>query len=71
MTNSRPIAGSRGGDLTDKAPFKGLDLDSWDGYVVARAWYSYSQEPIPDADELPGSDEGHHRSGPPARSRGT
>ena len=47
--------GSPGGDLTDVAPFKGLELDSWDGYVAARAWYSYSQEPIPDADELPGS----------------
>ena len=38
----------------DQSPYT-EDLDSWDGYVAARAWYSYSQEPIPDCDELPGS----------------
>jgi hypothetical protein len=29
--------------------------DDVDGYTAARAWYSYSQEPIPDPDVLPGS----------------
>ena len=38
----------------DASPYT-EDVDAWDGYVLARAWYSYSQEPIPDADELPGS----------------
>ena len=43
------------GDLTDEATARGLDLDSWDGYVAARAWLSYAQEPLPDAADLPGS----------------
>jgi hypothetical protein len=29
--------------------------DEDDAYQVARAWYSYAQEPLPPADELPGS----------------
>jgi hypothetical protein len=29
--------------------------DSVDAYAVARAWYGYAQEPIPDAGDLPGS----------------
>ena len=41
-------------DRTDESPYT-EDLDSWDGYVAARAWYSYAQEPIPDAADLPGS----------------
>jgi len=28
--------------------------DDADGHSVSRAWYSYSQEPIPDPDDLPG-----------------
>ncbi len=38
----------------DQSPYT-EDLDSWDGYLAARTWYSYAQEPIPDANELPGS----------------
>jgi hypothetical protein len=31
-------------------------LDDWvDGYTMARSWFAYAQEPIPDPDELPGS----------------
>src|SRR5262249_29764147 len=38
-------------ELTERS-----ELDNTiDVYAVARAWYSYSQEPIPDCDELPGS----------------
>jgi hypothetical protein len=29
--------------------------DDDDGYAVARSWYGYAQEPIPDPDEMPGS----------------
>ena len=28
--------------------------DSVDGHTMARAWYAYAQEPIPDPDDLPG-----------------
>ncbi len=30
-------------------------LDEHDAYQLARAWYSYSQEPLPEPDRLPGS----------------
>jgi hypothetical protein len=43
-----------GGDLTDESPY-GQAVDSWDGFILARSWYSFSQEPLPDPDdELPG-----------------
>src|SRR5665213_166433 len=43
-----------GGDLTDESPY-GQAVDSWNGFIVARSWYSYSQEPLPEPDdELPG-----------------
>jgi hypothetical protein len=43
-----------GEDLTDESPY-GQALDPWNGYLVARSWYSYSQEPLPDPDdEWPG-----------------
>jgi hypothetical protein len=43
-----------GEDLTDESPY-GQAVDSWDGYIVARSWFSYSQEPLPDPDdEWPG-----------------
>lgn len=29
--------------------------DDIDGYAIARAWFAYAQEPIPDCDETPGS----------------
>jgi hypothetical protein len=32
-------------------------LDEHDAYQVSRAWYSYSQEPLPKPDQLPGSSE--------------
>lgn len=40
--------------------------DDVDGYVVARAWFAYAQEPIPDPGDLPGStseitDRNHQR----------
>jgi hypothetical protein len=31
--------------------------DDTDGFTVAHAWYSYAQEPLPAADELPGSNQ--------------
>ena len=41
-------------DLTDESPFSQA-VDAWDAYIVARSWYSYSQEPLPDSDdEWPG-----------------
>ena len=49
----RPYDDMDRGDLTDESP-KEQDLDSWDAYLVARAWYSYAQEPIPDPADLPG-----------------
>ena len=51
----------------DQSPYT-EDLDSWDGYVAARAWYSYSQEPIPDCRRAAGFRERHHRPGPPAQA---
>jgi hypothetical protein len=50
-----PYPGYRNGtgDRTDESPFS-EETDSWDGYVVARAWYSYSQEPAPPPNHLPG-----------------
>ena len=38
-------------ELDDTTPLG----DDVDGYTLGRAWFSYAQEPIPDADELPGS----------------
>lgn len=32
-------------------------LDAFDGYVVARAWYGYSLEPLPPPGDLPGETE--------------
>jgi hypothetical protein len=50
----QPYPDMVGGDLTDESPYSQA-TDPWDGYIVARAWYSYSQEPLPDPDdELPG-----------------
>ncbi len=37
-------------ELTNESPL----LDDIDGFSVARAWYGYAQEPIPDPDRFPG-----------------
>jgi len=37
-------------ELTHDSPLR----DDVNGYSVARAWFGYAQEPIPDPDELPG-----------------
>ncbi len=42
-----------GGDLTDESPYSQA-VDTWNGYIVARSWFSYSQEPLPDPSEWPG-----------------
>jgi hypothetical protein len=46
-----------GGDVTDESPY-GQAADPWDAYLVARSWYSYSQEPLPaPSDEWPGENK--------------
>lgn len=51
-------------DITaDEITQQGDDVDA---YAVARSWYAYAQEPIPDPDELPGiakeiTDRAHQR----------
>jgi hypothetical protein len=40
-------------DRDDESPYNEV-VDAWDGYVAARAWYSYAVEPLPDPAELPG-----------------
>jgi hypothetical protein len=49
-------------ELTDESPLR----DDLDGYVVARTWFSYAQEPLPEPDVLPGfskeiTDRAHQR----------
>ena len=36
-----------GEDLTDESPY-GQNMDSWNGFLASRAWFSYSQEPLPE-----------------------
>ncbi len=43
------------GDLTEESA-QG-NLDDWDGFLVSRAWYSYSLEPVPAPSDLPGDSE--------------
>ena len=43
------------GDLTEESA-KG-NLDDWDAFLVARAWYSYAQEPVPAPGPMPGESE--------------
>jgi hypothetical protein len=38
-------------ELDDESPLG----DDVDGHTLARAWFAYAQEPLPDPDELPGS----------------
>ena len=47
----KPQVEFRPGELTYESRLG----DEFDAYADARAWYSYSQEPIPPADYLPGS----------------
>ncbi len=41
------------------------NLDSWDGFLVAGAWYGYSQDPLPPPGKMAGDTE--PGPGPPAR----
>jgi hypothetical protein len=51
----RPYDDMRDGDQTDQSPY-GQDVDAWDAYLAARAWYSYAQEPLPPPGDKPGDD---------------
>jgi hypothetical protein len=51
-----PPSDQRAIERNDESAFReSSQLDEWDAYVVARAWYSYSQEAAPVSDVWPGS----------------
>jgi hypothetical protein len=55
-TGLRPVPFKPAPDVNELTWDSNLD-DTIDGYCVARAWYGYAQEPIPEPGPLPGSNK--------------